>query len=217
MASQDSHECCKIHGGVVAMDAMTGKRVWEGHTMEQAKPIKDRGDGKMIWGPAGAPVWNSPSIDQETRPDLRRHGRSQLGACAQEHQRHHGIQPEGRLDQVVAPGDAQRRVQRRLQPARRTEELPARGRDGVPRRGLRRIDHHRQGPQRERARPRRPEIRHGLGDEPGHRRGRMAHATSAPAARTAASTGASPPTTRMSTRRSAISADRSPGRTCRPT
>ena len=63
LAAQDSHECCKIHGGVVALDAMTGKRVWEGHTMEQAKPLRDRGDGKMIWGPSGAPVWNSPSID----------------------------------------------------------------------------------------------------------------------------------------------------------
>ena len=63
LAAQDTYECCKIHGGVVALDAMTGKRVWEGHTMEQAKPIKDRGDGKMIWGPSGAPVWNSPSID----------------------------------------------------------------------------------------------------------------------------------------------------------
>ena len=63
LAAQDSYECCKIHGGVVALDAMTGKRVWEGHTMEQAKPIKDRGDGQMLWGPAGAPVWNSPSID----------------------------------------------------------------------------------------------------------------------------------------------------------
>lgn len=63
LAAQDTYECCKIHGGVVALDAMTGKRVWEGHTMEQAKPIKDRGDGKMIWGPSGAPVWNSPSVD----------------------------------------------------------------------------------------------------------------------------------------------------------
>lgn len=63
LAAQDSHECCKIHGGVVALDAMTGKRVWEGHTMEQAKPLRDRGDGRMIWGPSGAPVWNSPSID----------------------------------------------------------------------------------------------------------------------------------------------------------
>ncbi|MET0568417.1 MAG: PQQ-binding-like beta-propeller repeat protein [Hyphomicrobiaceae bacterium] len=63
LAAQDSYECCKIHGGVVALDAKTGKRVWEGHTMEQAKPLKDRGDGTMIWGPSGAPVWNSPSID----------------------------------------------------------------------------------------------------------------------------------------------------------
>lgn len=63
MAAQNAYECCKLHGGVVALDAMTGKRVWEGHTMENAKPIRDRGDGKMLWGPAGAPVWNSPSID----------------------------------------------------------------------------------------------------------------------------------------------------------
>jgi polyvinyl alcohol dehydrogenase (cytochrome) len=63
MAAQLGYECCKVHGGVVALDAMTGRRVWEGHTMEQAKPIRDRGDGKMLWGPAGAPVWNSPSID----------------------------------------------------------------------------------------------------------------------------------------------------------
>jgi polyvinyl alcohol dehydrogenase (cytochrome) len=63
LAAQDSHECCKIHGGVVALDARTGRRVWEGHTMENATPLRDRGDGQMIWGPSGAPVWNSPSID----------------------------------------------------------------------------------------------------------------------------------------------------------
>ncbi len=63
MGSVDSHVCCKTHGGVVALDAMTGKRVWEGHTMEDAKPVRDRGDGQMIWGPSGAPIWNSPSID----------------------------------------------------------------------------------------------------------------------------------------------------------
>jgi polyvinyl alcohol dehydrogenase (cytochrome) len=67
VAAQNSHECCKIHGGVVALDAMTGQRVWEGRTMEMAKPLRDRGDGKMLWGPAGAPVWNSPSIDLKRR------------------------------------------------------------------------------------------------------------------------------------------------------
>jgi polyvinyl alcohol dehydrogenase (cytochrome) len=65
MGGQDSHECCKTHGGVVALDALTGERLWEAHTMPDAEPIRDRGDGQMIWGPSGAPIWNSPSIDVE--------------------------------------------------------------------------------------------------------------------------------------------------------
>ncbi len=63
VAAQEHYECCKIHGGVSAVDAMTGQIVWQGHTMEDAKPMRDRGDGQMLWGPAGAPIWNSPSID----------------------------------------------------------------------------------------------------------------------------------------------------------
>jgi polyvinyl alcohol dehydrogenase (cytochrome) len=31
--------------------------------MKDAQPIRDRGDGQKIWGPSGAPIWNSPSID----------------------------------------------------------------------------------------------------------------------------------------------------------
>lgn len=63
VAAVDAHECCKVHGGVSAVDAMTGKIVWQAHTMDEAKPLRDRGDGQMIWGPSGAPIWNSPSID----------------------------------------------------------------------------------------------------------------------------------------------------------
>ncbi|MBY0407439.1 MAG: hypothetical protein K2Q01_07085, partial [Rickettsiales bacterium] len=32
-------------------------------TMPEAAPIKDRGDGQFIWGPSGAPIWNSASLD----------------------------------------------------------------------------------------------------------------------------------------------------------
>ncbi len=33
-------------------------------TMEDAEAAEgDRGDGQMLWGPAGAPIWNSPSVD----------------------------------------------------------------------------------------------------------------------------------------------------------
>ena len=63
MAGQDHHVCCKLHGGVSAVDAVTGKIVWQTGAMEDAKPMSDRGDGQMLWGPAGAPIWNSPSID----------------------------------------------------------------------------------------------------------------------------------------------------------
>jgi len=63
VGANDNHECCKSHGAVTALDAVTGKTVWTAHTMENAKPLRDRGDGQMIWGPSGAPIWNSPAID----------------------------------------------------------------------------------------------------------------------------------------------------------
>lgn len=65
LGANDNHECCKTHGAVVALDAKTGKNIWTAHTMEEAKPVRDRGDGKMIWGPSGAPIWNSPAIDEK--------------------------------------------------------------------------------------------------------------------------------------------------------
>ncbi|HEY5808489.1 MAG TPA: PQQ-binding-like beta-propeller repeat protein, partial [Povalibacter sp.] len=57
------HECCKTHGAVTALDARTGATIWTAHTMEEARPVRDRGDGKMLWGPSGAPIWTSPAID----------------------------------------------------------------------------------------------------------------------------------------------------------
>ncbi len=65
VGADEKYECCKTHGAVIAFDAATGRKVWTAHTMEDAKPVRDRGDGKMIWGPSGAPIWNSPSIDEK--------------------------------------------------------------------------------------------------------------------------------------------------------
>jgi polyvinyl alcohol dehydrogenase (cytochrome) len=63
LGGNDDHECCKTHGAVVALDGQSGKKIWTAHTMEDAKPVRDRGDGKMLWGPSGAPIWNSPALD----------------------------------------------------------------------------------------------------------------------------------------------------------
>src|SRR5215207_1380861 len=53
------------HGEEKALDARTSKKIWTAHTMEDAKPLRDRGDGKMLWGPSGAPIWTSPAIDEK--------------------------------------------------------------------------------------------------------------------------------------------------------
>lgn len=65
IGTDPKHVCCTTHGAVKALDAATGTTIWTAHTMEEAKPIRDRGDGQMIWGPSGAPIWNSPSIDEK--------------------------------------------------------------------------------------------------------------------------------------------------------
>jgi polyvinyl alcohol dehydrogenase (cytochrome) len=61
--ADEKHECCTTHGAMFALDAQTGRIVWATHTMKDAKPVRDRGDGKLLWGPSGAPIWNSPSFD----------------------------------------------------------------------------------------------------------------------------------------------------------
>jgi polyvinyl alcohol dehydrogenase (cytochrome) len=63
LGANNDHECCKSHGAVTALDAATGNKIWTADTMPDAKPVRDRGDGKMLWGPSGAPIWNSPAID----------------------------------------------------------------------------------------------------------------------------------------------------------
>ncbi|GAB1258878.1 hypothetical protein NBRC116494_33800 [Aurantivibrio plasticivorans] len=61
--ARPDHTCCTSHGGLTALEGKTGEIIWTAHTMPAAKPVRDRGDGQMIWGPSGAPIWNSPAID----------------------------------------------------------------------------------------------------------------------------------------------------------
>lgn len=63
-ASTATWECCKSQGGVAALDASTGKRLWLRH----AAPTPPRrthknAEGVQQWGPAGGAVWNSPTVD----------------------------------------------------------------------------------------------------------------------------------------------------------
>lgn len=58
------YECCKTRGAVVALDANTGKVIWR--TSSIPEPLQELGEnshGKQRWGPAGASVWNTPTVD----------------------------------------------------------------------------------------------------------------------------------------------------------
>ena len=57
--------CCNNHGYVLSLDPKTGEQQWRYDTMPDATPQRDRGDGKPLLGPSGAPIWNSPVVDEK--------------------------------------------------------------------------------------------------------------------------------------------------------
>ena len=58
------YPCCTFRGMVVALDPATGRQIWKTYTIpDKPKPIAKNPMGKIFWGPSGAGVWNSPTID----------------------------------------------------------------------------------------------------------------------------------------------------------
>ena len=68
-AADPTDECCSFRGGVAALDAATGKRLWITYSIaDTPQPTGERNSaGAARIGPAGAPVWNSPTIDLQRR------------------------------------------------------------------------------------------------------------------------------------------------------
>jgi polyvinyl alcohol dehydrogenase (cytochrome) len=62
-AANPKYECCTFRGSVAALDAKTGAIVWQTYTIrEKAAPLPE-GTGKAKFGPSGAAVWSSPTVD----------------------------------------------------------------------------------------------------------------------------------------------------------
>ena len=68
-AADPAYECCTFRGGVAALDTRTGRVVWRSYTIPQAPTASGERTavGTLRRHPAGAPVWNSPTIDVERR------------------------------------------------------------------------------------------------------------------------------------------------------
>jgi polyvinyl alcohol dehydrogenase (cytochrome) len=66
-AADPGYACCTFQGGVVAVDAASGELQWRNHVIDEpaAETSEKNPFGAPRKGPAGAPVWNSPTIDAD--------------------------------------------------------------------------------------------------------------------------------------------------------
>ena len=63
MAANGNYPCCNSSGGVVAIDAKTGQEIWKYRVLPPAKESGKKKNGNPFYGPSGAPVWCSPTVD----------------------------------------------------------------------------------------------------------------------------------------------------------
>lgn len=67
-AATADYPCCTFRGSIVALDANTGKQIWKTYTIPDApKRTRKNSKGMQLYAPAGASVWNSPTIDAKLR------------------------------------------------------------------------------------------------------------------------------------------------------
>ncbi|MEO8097767.1 MAG: PQQ-binding-like beta-propeller repeat protein [Acidobacteriota bacterium] len=62
------YECCTSRGAVAAVDANTGKVLWRVQSIpEPVRKLGENSRGKQMYGPAGASVWNTPTVDAKRK------------------------------------------------------------------------------------------------------------------------------------------------------
>ena len=64
VGADPKYECCRSRGAVAALDANTGRVLWRTESIQE--PLRQLGKnaiGVERWGPAGASVWNTPTVD----------------------------------------------------------------------------------------------------------------------------------------------------------
>ncbi len=63
-AVNPSYSCCTFRGSVASLDIATGKIVWKSYTvLEEPQPTRKNSAGIQEFGPAGAAIYSSPTID----------------------------------------------------------------------------------------------------------------------------------------------------------
>jgi polyvinyl alcohol dehydrogenase (cytochrome) len=63
-AMQPKYSCCTFRGSLAALDLKTGQKQWQTYMItEPLQPTRTNANGIQMQGPAGAPIWASPTVD----------------------------------------------------------------------------------------------------------------------------------------------------------
>jgi polyvinyl alcohol dehydrogenase (cytochrome) len=63
-AANPNYSCCTFRGSVAALDITSGRVLWKSYTvLEEPQPTHKNGAGVQAFGPAGAAIASSPTID----------------------------------------------------------------------------------------------------------------------------------------------------------
>jgi polyvinyl alcohol dehydrogenase (cytochrome) len=57
------YSCCTFRGNLVVVNAGDGSIIWRTYTTPEAKPTKKSAAGVQYYGPSGATIWSSPTLD----------------------------------------------------------------------------------------------------------------------------------------------------------
>jgi polyvinyl alcohol dehydrogenase (cytochrome) len=63
-ANNPEYPCCTFRGSVTALRAKDGSQVWKTYTIPEIPKQIEKG-GVGTWGPSGASVWGSPTVDEK--------------------------------------------------------------------------------------------------------------------------------------------------------
>ena len=59
-----TYECCTFRGSTVALAAATGEQLWRRYVIAEEPTVRGRNAvGAPMWGPSGAGVWSTPTVD----------------------------------------------------------------------------------------------------------------------------------------------------------
>ena len=63
-SSNPDYRCCTFRGSVTALRAKDGSQVWKTYTIRETPKALDKNQASVgTWGPSGAGVWGSPTLD----------------------------------------------------------------------------------------------------------------------------------------------------------